>query len=147
MSTSAPVILPATFLDDEAPVALLPQGWPRPKGYANGMAARGRFLVTGGVVGWDVMGNFPEGLVAQVKQTLANIVAILAEGRAEPRHLMRLTWYVVDIEEYTSNLREIGQVYREVIGSHYPAMALVQVVRLVENAARVEIEATAVVPE
>jgi enamine deaminase RidA (YjgF/YER057c/UK114 family) len=147
MSTSAPVILPATFLDDEAPVALLPQGWPRPKGYANGMAARGRFLVTGGVVGWDVMGNFPDGLVAQVKQTLANIVAILAEGRAEPRHLMRLTWYVVDVEEYTSNLREIGQVYREVLGPHYPAMALVQVVRLVEKAARVEIEATAVVPE
>ena len=147
MTKTAPVIMPATFLDDEAPVALLPPGWPRPKGYANGMVARGRLLVTGGVVGWDIMGSFPDGLVAQVRQTLANIVAILAEGGAEPRHLVRLTWYVVDMDEYTGNLREIGQVYREILGAHYPAMALVQVIRLVEKAARVEIEATAVVPD
>jgi enamine deaminase RidA (YjgF/YER057c/UK114 family) len=146
MSKSAPIIVPGA-LDDEAPVALQPPGWPKPKGYANGMMARGRLLVTGGVVGWDVMGNFPQGLVAQTRQTLSNIVAILAEGQAEPRHLVRLTWYVVDIEEYTANLRAIGQAYRETIGAHYPAMALVQVVRLVEPAARLEIEATAVVPE
>jgi len=128
------------------PVPLQPSGWPRPKGYANGMMAEGRLVLTGGVVGWDADGVFPAGLVAQVRQTLQNIVAILAEGGAAPDNLMRLTWYVVDMEEYTSNLKALGEVYREVIGAHYPTMALVQVVRLVEPSARVEIEATAVVP-
>ena len=131
---------------DERPVALQPKGWPMPKGYANGMMAQGRILVTGGVVGWDVIGNFPDGFVAQTRQALLNIRAILAEGGAEPHHLVRLTWYVVDIEEYLANLRALGRAYREAFGTHYPAMALVQVVRLVEKAARVEIEATAVVP-
>ena len=125
---------------------LQPSGWPRPKGYANGIAAEGRLVVTGGVVGWDLEGRFADGLVAQVRQTLENIVAILAEGGARPEHLVRLTWYVVDMDEYVSNLRALGRVYRDIIGVHFPSMALVQVVRLVETSARVEIEATAVVP-
>jgi len=124
---------------------LQPSGWPTPKGYANGMAADGRLVVTGGVIGWDILGHLPDDFTAQVRQTLSNIAAILAEG-ARPEHLVRLTWYVVDIEEYLANLKPLGQVYREIFGAHYPAMALVQVVRLVEKAARVEIEATAVVP-
>ncbi|MFL5235803.1 MAG: RidA family protein [Microvirga sp.] len=128
------------------PTVLQPAGWPAPRGYANGMMADGRILVTGGVVGWDVAGNFPDGFVAQVRQTLLNIRAILAEGGAEPHHLVRLTWYVLDVDEYVASLRELGRAYREIVGAHYPAMAVVQVVRLVEKAARVEIEATAVVP-
>jgi len=125
---------------------LQPSGWPAPKGYANGMAADGRLVVTGGVIGWDHQGHLAAGFTAQVRQTLSNISAILAEGGARPEHLVRLTWYVVDIEEYLANLKTLGQIYREIFGTHYPAMALVQVVRLVEKAARVEIEATAVVP-
>jgi enamine deaminase RidA (YjgF/YER057c/UK114 family) len=130
----------------DGPQILQPSGWPAPKGYANGMAADGRLVVTGGVIGWDSHGVLPEDFIAQVRQTLANISAILAEGGAKPEHLVRLTWYVVDIEEYLANLKTLGKAYREVFGAHYPAMALVQVVRLVEKAARVEIEATAVVP-
>jgi enamine deaminase RidA (YjgF/YER057c/UK114 family) len=125
---------------------LQPSGWPMPKGYANGMAADGRIVVTGGVIGWDAQERLAEGFVAQVRQALSNIVAILAEGGARPEHLVRLTWYVVDMDEYLANLKELGQIYREMLGTHYPAMALVQVVRLVEKNARVEIEATAVVP-
>ncbi len=128
------------------PQILQPSGWPAPKGYANGMAADGRLVVTGGVIGWDHHGHLPTDFVAQVRQTLSNISVILAEGGARPEHLVRLTWYVVDMEEYLANLKTLGQVYRDLIGAHYPAMALVQVVRLVEEAARVEIEATAVVP-
>ena len=92
------------------------------------------------------MRELADGFLAQVRQTLQNIAAILAEGQARPEHLVRLTWYVVDMDEYLGNLKELGRIYREIFGSHYPAMALVQVVRLVEKAARVEIEATAVVP-
>lgn len=125
---------------------LQPSGWPQPKGYANGIMAEGRLVVTGGVVGWDVAGRFADGFAAQVRQTLENIVAILAEGGARPDHLVRLTWYVVDLEEYISNLKALGKIYRDVMGVHYPSMALVQVVRLVEPSARLEIEATAVVP-
>jgi enamine deaminase RidA (YjgF/YER057c/UK114 family) len=125
---------------------LQPSGWPMPKGYANGMVADGRIVVTGGVIGWDSEEHLPDGFVAQVRQTLANIAAILAEADARPEHLVRLTWYVVDMDEYLANLRDLGQIYREIFGAHYPAMALVQVVRLVERKARVEIEATAVVP-
>ena len=125
---------------------LQPSGWPQPKGYANGIMAEGRLVVTGGVVGWDVAGRFGDGFVAQVRQALENIVAILAEGGARPDHLVRLTWYVVDMDEYVTNLKPLGKAYREVLGTHYPSMALVQVVRLVEPSARVEIEATAVVP-
>jgi enamine deaminase RidA (YjgF/YER057c/UK114 family) len=128
------------------PRILQPGGWPAPKGYANGMAADGRLVVTGGVIGWNSQGDLPSDFVAQVRQTLSNIAAILAEGGARPEHLVRLTWYVVDMDEYLANLKSLGQVYRDLFGAHYPAMALVQVVRLVEKAARVEIEATAVVP-
>jgi enamine deaminase RidA (YjgF/YER057c/UK114 family) len=128
------------------PQVLQPSGWPAPKGYANGMAADGRLVVTGGVIGWNQNGDLPDDFVAQVRQALSNISAILAEGGARPEHLVRLTWYVVDIEEYLANLKTLGQIYREFFGAHYPAMALVQIVRLVEKAARVEIEATAVVP-
>ena len=125
---------------------LQPTGWPTPKGYPNGMTAEGRLVVTGGVIGWDVHGRLPPDFVAQVRQTLRNIAAILDEGGAKPEHLVRLTWYVVDMDEYLASLKALGQVYREVFGTHYPAMALVQVVRLVEKAAKVEIEGTAVVP-
>lgn len=125
---------------------LQPSGWPVPKGYANGMAAEGRLIVTGGVIGWDASERLADGFVAQVRQALSNIRTILATGGALPEHLVRLTWYVVDMDEYLANLKELGGIYREIFGAHYPAMALVQVVRLVEKAARVEIEATAVVP-
>jgi len=131
---------------DDGPEVLNPKHWPIPKGYANGMMADGKFVVTGGIVGWNENGVFADGFVAQARQIFENIRAILAEGGAEPRHLVRLTWYVVDIDEYLTNLRELGRAYRDVFGTHYPAMALVQVVRLVEKAARIEIEATAVVP-
>jgi enamine deaminase RidA (YjgF/YER057c/UK114 family) len=132
---------------DEAGVRVLqPSGWPMPKGYANGMSADGRLVVTGGVIGWDLQGHLPPDFVAQVRQTLRNVAAILTEGGAKPEHLVRLTWYVVDMDEYLASLKALGQIYREIFGAHYPAMALVQVVRLVEKAAKVEIEATAVVP-
>ena len=147
--TNAPTLAVLPVANSDVPTAaqiLQPSGWPAPKGYANGMAADGRIVVTGGVIGWDSKNHLPAGFVAQVRQTLSNIAAILAEGGARPEHLVRLTWYVVDMEEYLSNLKELGQIYREIFGAHYPAMALVQVVRLVEKAARVEIEATAVVP-
>jgi enamine deaminase RidA (YjgF/YER057c/UK114 family) len=110
------------------------------------MTAEGRLVVTGGVIGWDVHGRLPPDFVAQVRQTLRNIAAILDEGGAKPEHLVRLTWYVVDMDEYLASLKALGEIYREIFGTHYPAMALVQVVRLVEKEAMVEIEATAVVP-
>jgi len=141
-------VLPTAAEDgtSSATQVLQPSGWPMPKGYANGMAADGRIVVTGGVIGWDAEERLADGFVPQVRQTLGNIAAILAEAGAGPEHLVRLTWYVVDMDEYLANLRELGQVYRAIFGAHYPAMALVQVVRLVEKAARVEIEATAVIP-
>lgn len=139
-------VLPVAKTSAGGAQILQPGGWPTPKGYANGMAADGRLVVTGGVIGWDIQGHLAVDFVAQVRQTLSNISAILAEGGARPEHLVRLTWYVVDVEEYLANLKALGQVYRDIFGTHYPAMALVQVVRLVEKAARVEIEATAVVP-
>jgi enamine deaminase RidA (YjgF/YER057c/UK114 family) len=146
-TTDAPSLaIGAGAKKSESAQVLQPSGWPAPKGYANGMAAEGRIVVTGGVIGWDQREQLASGFVAQVRQALANIAAILAEGDARPEHLVRLTWYVVDMDEYLSNLRELGKIYREIFGTHYPAMALVQVVRLVEKAARVEIEATAVVP-
>ena len=140
-------VLPAAKDEaDRATQILQPSGWPLPKGYANGVAAEGRIIVTGGVIGWDAEERLADGFIAQVRQTLDNIKAILEAGGARPEHLVRLTWYVVDIEEYLANLKALGRTYRELFGAHYPAMALVQVVRLVEKNARVEIEATAVVP-
>ena len=148
--SKGPTIAPRAVTTKEAasgqPRILQPSGWPMPKGYANGMAAEGRLVVTGGIIGWDVHGHLADDFVDQTRQTLRNISAILTEGGARPEHLMRMTWYVVDMEEYLASLKPLGQIYREIFGTHYPAMALVQVVRLVEKAAKVEIEATAVVP-
>lgn len=128
--------------------ALLPDGWPRPRGYANGVAARGTLVSVAGQIGTNVRGEIvSEDVVAQVRQALANIVAVLAEGGAEPRHLVRLTWYVLSREEYVVRGREIGAVFREVIGDYDIAMSAVQVSALIEPRARVEIEATAVVPD
>ena len=125
---------------------LQPPGWPRPAGYANGIKARGDFVFVGGMVGWDAQERFPEGFAAQARQALSNIVAVLREGGAGPQHLVRMTWYVRDMDEYLASRDALGAAYREIIGSHYPAMALVEVSRLAEPAARVEIEATAVIP-
>ena len=128
--------------------SLLPAGWPRPKGYSNGMAARGRIVVTAGVVGWDEQEKFVSNTLAgQFEQVLKNILAILACDGAGPTNIAKLTCYVTSIEEYLASLKEIGAAWKEIMGPHYPAMALVEVVRLVEPAAKVEIEATAVVPE
>ncbi len=127
--------------------ALLPAGWPRPKGYANGIKARGDAVYIGGMVGWDVHGRFPPGFVAQAHQALTNIAAVLAEGGGAPGHIVRMTWYVVDMDEYFAERAALGSVYRTVMGEHYPAMALVEVRRLVESEARLEIEATAVIPD
>lgn len=127
---------------------LHPATWKRASGYSNGIMARGRMIFTGGLVGWDADQVFQtDDFAGQVRQVLENIVAVLAEGGAGPQHLVRLTWYVTDKQEYLGALRAVGAAYRDVIGRHYPAMALVQVVALVEDRAKVEIEATAVVPE
>lgn len=126
---------------------LQPEGWLRPKGYSNGMLAEGRQVYVSGQIGWDGQGRFVEGgMGAQVRQTLRNIVDILAEAGAGPEHLVRLTWYVTSRDEYYADLEQIGRAYREVIGKHYPVMAVVQVVALMEPLAKVEIEATAVIP-
>jgi enamine deaminase RidA (YjgF/YER057c/UK114 family) len=125
---------------------LQPAGWPRPAGYANGIKARGEMVFVAGMVGWDAQGRFPDGFVAQARQALANILAVLAEGGAGPEHLVRMTWYVRNMDEYLSTRRELGAAYRELIGNHYPATALVEIARLAEPQARLEIEATAVIP-
>jgi len=127
--------------------ALLPPGWPRPRGYANGIIARGTTIWTGGVVGWDAEGTFPDGLVAQLRQCLTNTVAVLAEAGAGPEHIVRMTWYLTDVETYTASIADVGAIWRDVIGRNFPAMAVVEVVRLVEPAAQVEIETTAVIPD
>lgn len=137
---------PRAEAGDDRPVALQPPGWPQPRGYSNGMTAEGRVVVTGGVVGWNTDGEFPDTFAAQARQTFANIRAVLAEGGAEPHHIVRLTWYVTDVEEYLAAGKDLGAAYREIFGRHFPAMAVVGVVRLVERAAKLEIEATAVVP-
>ncbi|MDI3335796.1 RidA family protein [Defluviimonas aestuarii] len=127
---------------------LHPAHWKPAKGYANGVAATGRMIFTGGLIGWNADCAFEtDDFAGQVAQALKNVVAVLAEGGAGPEHLVRLTWYVTEKRDYLASLPEIGAAYREIIGRHYPAMALVQVVALVEDRARVEIEATAVVPE
>jgi enamine deaminase RidA (YjgF/YER057c/UK114 family) len=126
---------------------LHPAHWKATPGYSNGIAASGRMIFTGGMIGWTADQQFEtDDFVGQVRQALANIVAVLAEGGAGPEHIVRLTWYVTDKRDYLDSLRDLGRAYREVLGRHYPAMALVQVVALVEDRAKVEIEATAVVP-
>ena len=128
--------------------ALLPPGWPRPSGFSNAISARGRTIFTAGIIGWDETGTIvaPD-LAGQLHQVLLNTLAILAEDGAGPEHIVRMTWYVVDIDEYRLGLAEIGAAYKEVIGRHFPAMAVVEVGALVEPRARIEIETTAVVPE
>jgi enamine deaminase RidA (YjgF/YER057c/UK114 family) len=127
---------------------LQPPGWPRPKGYANGVAARGRSVYVSGMIGWDADQTFrATDIAGQVRQALANIVAVLASAGAGPEHIVRMTWYVVDRSEYVAAYPAIGAAYREIIGRHFPAMTAVQVAALVEPAARVEIEVTAVLPE
>jgi enamine deaminase RidA (YjgF/YER057c/UK114 family) len=131
----------------QASEVLQPPGWPKPQGYANGIKARGEMVFVGGMVGWDAGGRFPDGFVAQTRQALENIVAVLTQGGAGPEHVVRLTWYVLDMDEYLASRKELGRAYRDVMGMNFPAMALVEVRRLVEPAARLEIEATAVLPE
>jgi enamine deaminase RidA (YjgF/YER057c/UK114 family) len=127
---------------------LLPPGWPRPKGYSNGISTKGRLIFTAGIIGWDEEERFvAQDLAGQLRQVLANTLAVLAEDGAGPEHIVRMTWYVTDRDEYTASLLPIGTAWRELIGRHYPAMAVVEVSRLVEPAARIEIETTAVVPE
>lgn len=127
---------------------LLPAGWARPKGYAAGVAAKGTLVFISGQIGWDGDERFTaHDLPGQVRQALRNVVAILAEAGGAPEHIARLTWYVVDKREYLERQREIGAAYRDVLGRHFPAMSVVEVSALVEDAARVEIEATAVVPD
>ena len=127
---------------------LNPAHWRAPKGYSNGVAARGRLVVTGGIIGWNADQVFEtDDFATQAAQALRSIVEILACAGAKPHHLVRLTWYVTDKRDYLAALKDLGRAYREIIGQHYPAMALLQVVALVEDRALVEIEATAVVPE
>ena len=126
---------------------LLPPEWPRPKGYANGILAEGRTLWTGGVVGWDEQERFPDAdMAGQFRRILESTRAILAEGGAGPEHIVRMTWYITDRQEYLDSLPAIGGAYREIIGRHFPVMAVVQVVALLEAAAKIEIETTAVIP-
>ena len=127
---------------------ILPPGWPRPKGYANGVTARGRMVFVAGMIGWDAQGEFhTDDLGGQVRQALQNIVDVLKEGGARPEHIVRMTWYVTDKREYVAAYPEIGKAFREIIGSFNAAMTAVQVTALVEDRAKVEIEVTAVVPE
>jgi enamine deaminase RidA (YjgF/YER057c/UK114 family) len=126
---------------------LQPAGWPRPKGYANGIEASGRMVIVGGQIGWDETETFQsDDFVEQVRQTLKNTLAVLAEAGAGPEHVVRMTWYITDRDEYLARGREIGAVYRELMGKNFPAMAMVQVVALMESRAKVEIETTAVIP-
>jgi enamine deaminase RidA (YjgF/YER057c/UK114 family) len=127
---------------------LQPPGWPRPKGYSNGVSARGRLIVTAGVIGWDAEEKLvSDTLPGQLTQVLENILAILAADSARPEHIVRMTWYVTDREEYAAHLPEIGAAWRAVMGAAYPPMAVVIVAGLVEPRAKVEIEAMAVVPD
>lgn len=127
---------------------LQPPGWPRPRGYANGIAARGRLVFTAGVIGWDADEVFRAAdFTGQFRQVLLNTLAILREAGAGPEHVVRTTWYVVSRDEYLAHAREVGAAWRELMGRNYPAMAVVEVAALVEPAARLEIETTAVVPE
>ena len=127
---------------------LQPPGWVRPRGYSNGIAASGRTVCVSGMIGWDAQGQFhTDDFAGQTRQALQNIVEVLAEAGAKPEHIVRMTWYVTDKKEYVAAYKEIGVAYRELIGKHYPAMTAVQVMALIEDRAKVEIEVTAIVPE
>jgi enamine deaminase RidA (YjgF/YER057c/UK114 family) len=127
---------------------LLPPGWPRPKGYANGVTAKGRMVFVAGMIGWDAQGVFhSDELGAQARQALQNVVEVLKEGGARPEHIVRMTWYVTDKREYVQAYPEIGKAYKELIGCYNAAMTAVEVAALIEDRAKVEIEVTAVVPD
>lgn len=127
---------------------LLPAGWPRPKGYANGVSTRGRMVFVAGMIGWDEHGHFhSDSMAEQSRQALKNIVAVLSEGNAKPEHIVRMTWYVTSKREYLDQSKEIGQAFKELIGSFTIAMTAVEVSALIEDRAKVEIEVTAVVPD
>ena len=127
---------------------LQPPGWARPKGFSNGISCRGRLVFIGGQIGWSGQGEWLDrSFPGQFRQALKNILDILAQAGGRPEHLVRLTWYVLDRKEYLASLQELGAAYRELMGRHYPTMAVVQVSGLVEDDARLEIEATAVIPE
>jgi len=127
---------------------LLPPGWPRPRGYANGVSVRGRTIYVAGMIGWDAQGVFhTDDMAGQVRQALQNIVEVLKEGGAKPEHIVRMTWYVTDKREYVAAYPEIGKAFRELIGSFNAAMTAVQVAALIEDRAKVEIEVTAVIPD
>jgi enamine deaminase RidA (YjgF/YER057c/UK114 family) len=136
-------------MSDEPVLRVLqPPGWAVPRGYANGIAARGTTIFVGGQVGWNARQEFEtDAFVGQARQALINIVAILREGGAGPKHIARMTWYVLDKREYVASYRALGAAYREVMGRHFPAMTAVQVAALIEDRARVEIEVTAVLPD
>jgi enamine deaminase RidA (YjgF/YER057c/UK114 family) len=126
---------------------LQPEGWAKPIGYANGVEAQGRLIFVGGQIGWNSQCQFEtDDFVGQVKQTLENVVAVVRAAGGEPHHITSMTWFFTDKQEYTGNLKGIGQAYREVIGKHFPAMAAMQVVALVEDRAKIEIQAHAVIP-
>jgi len=127
---------------------LQPPDWPRPKGYANGVTAKGSLVFLSGMVGWNAQQEFAAlDFVGQVRQALLNIVEVLKQAKAKPEHIARMTWYVIDKSEYMAAAKQMGVIYREIIGKHYPAMTVVEVSGLVEEKARVEIEVTAVVPD
>ena len=127
--------------------AINPPGWPRPSGYANGVVAEGRYLAISGQIGWNERNELVgDDFLAQARQALSNVVAVLRAAGGAPSHLVRLTWYVTDKQEYRAALKDLGAAYREIVGEHYPAMALVQVAGLLEEGAKVEIEATAILP-
>lgn len=132
----------------DQPQVLLPSGWPRPKGYANGVTANGRHVYLAGMIGWDADGVFhSDEFGAQTRQALENIAAVLREAGARPEHIVRMTWYVVDKREYLAAARDVGAAFREIIGAYNAAMTAVEVKALIEDRARVEIECTAVVPD
>ena len=127
---------------------LHPEHWPRPKGYSNGVVANGRTIFISGMIGWDAQGKMvSRDFVGQVRQILRNIVEVLSEANAKPENIVRMNWYVLDKKEYVDSYKQLGIVYREIFGGHYPAMTAVQVSSLIEDAARVEIEVTAVIPD
>jgi len=136
-------------MNDSPHQTLLPAGWPRPKGYANGVAARGRQVFIAGMIGWDAEGRFPPGddFADQARLALQNIVAVLREAGGTPQHIVRMTWYVTDKREYLAAGRAVGAAFREIIGSYAVAMTAVEVKALIEDRAKVEIEASAVIPD
>ena len=140
---------PQIFCRKEWPMEILqPPGWPRPKGYSNGISASGRLVVTGGIVGWNEREEFPhKDMAGQARATFENIAAVLAEGDAKPDHMIRMTWYITSKIEYLASIKDIGSAYRDVFGKNFPAMAVVEVSALMENDAKIEIEVLAVVPE